>query len=1155
MDDVPDQGNLNEENVGQRDDAIADDSHDVEIPDGNNSSAGPSGPPIDWQGFKIPKKRPGETVKGSSKKRKSHSKNAPDPDRADDIFAARAPPSSSSSSSEDSDKESDDSSDSQVSSDIDNEAFVDPRAPPVTVKRPTATTTATPAYTRFDPGAGEHEVFVLPFPDMVDYASKRFLTFVPDKKIKDMILNDYPVPSGVPGVEVPQVDDYIIDIFNAKKQDYGKYTDDTWVKMHNKVVDVMGPLSKLWSTLETIRVADDDSEIDLFECLDLAEKTITLLGQASLSFNYFRRQGFLTRLTRDSRKAKQLLKHHDVTQMQSHNKLFGKAFYKRLTKSAKVHKQSKEISSQLSGQANKKAKFSDGRQNAKGNDQPEQQPFRGGPSSRGGRGGGRKVSVNKRGKPSGNRGKCLIKVCFNKKSKSKKIDKLTRSDRRTISVVKNTTNVSRVKKCLSHRIDIGRHCGTRQFTPCSEKLAFCPSELARQNRGRLQWCLANWQVLTTDPFVLGVVKGLQIPFVKNPVQQGTVFQYPLSPKESTLVEEEITSMLGKGAILEVTPVNCQFVSPLFLVPKKDGGQRPVINLKALNSCVLYQHFKMEGLHLLKDLIQPGDYMVKLDLKDAYFSVPVDPKHAPFLRFAWKDKLYQFQCMPFGLGPAPRVFTKIMKPIVALLRRLGLRIIIYLDDMILLNQTESGLLRDRDSLLYLLMLLGFAINWKKSFLVPTQTLEFLGFTINTVSMMMSLPEGKITKIVQKCQRLISDKVVSVRNIAEIVGQLTASVRAILPAPLHYRHMQMTQTKALLTGKSYEAKVTLTPDTLLELRWWISNIKDWNGRAIITPSPDLTIETDASLSGWGAAMQNHRIGGAWSPEEASLHINVLELRGALFAVRAFAMERTGIHVHLRMDNVSAVTYIQKMGGTRSQQLLKEARELWDFCLEKSILLSAEYLPGHLNVRADWESRNLSDSSDWRLEESLFQAINTKWGPFLIDLFASRLNAQVNKYVSWRPDPFAIAVDAFLLEWNMEGAYLFPPFSMIPRCLSKVYKDRATVVIVTPTWHSQPWYPTLLEMVVDTPVLLPKTPRLLLSPRGDTHPLAQQGSLQLAVWKISGRKPCEEEFLLRLPTCWQNTHGVRALEALTRAPGDSGVAGVSRGKLIPFAPLWSL
>ena len=81
-------------------------------------------------------------------------------------------------------------------------------------------------------------------------------------------------------------------------------------------------------------------------------------------------------------------------------------------------------------------------------------------------------------------------------------------------------------------------------------------------------------------------------------------------------------MLEKHAIKESTPRGHGFLSTIFLVPKKDGGQRTVINLKSLNKFVYTEHFKMEGIHILRDLLRAGDWMTKVDLKDAYFIVPV-----------------------------------------------------------------------------------------------------------------------------------------------------------------------------------------------------------------------------------------------------------------------------------------------------------------------------------------------------------------------------------------------------------------------------------------------------------------------------------------------------------------------------------------------------
>ena len=119
-------------------------------------------------------------------------------------------------------------------------------------------------------------------------------------------------------------------------------------------------------------------------------------------------------------------------------------------------------------------------------------------------------------------------------------------------------------------------------------------------------------------------------------------------------------MLRKGAIVVSDPKEDQFLSSLFLVKKKDGENRPVVNLKDLNRNIPYQHFNMEGLFLLKEMLLPGNKMCKVDQKDAYFAIPMLVKSRKYARFQWKGLPYEFCCLCFGLSPAPLVFTKLLK---------------------------------------------------------------------------------------------------------------------------------------------------------------------------------------------------------------------------------------------------------------------------------------------------------------------------------------------------------------------------------------------------------------------------------------------------------------------------------------------------------------
>ena len=134
-------------------------------------------------------------------------------------------------------------------------------------------------------------------------------------------------------------------------------------------------------------------------------------------------------------------------------------------------------------------------------------------------------------------------------------------------------------------------------------------------------------------------------------------------------------IIKKGAI-EIVPwqdTHKGFYSTFFLVPKKSGGLRPVINLRPLNRYLKKQHFKMDSLSTVLNLVQQGDWAISLDLTDAYMHIPIHKAHKKFLRFCIQGKVYQFTCLCFGPAVAPRVFTKVVSVAAAHLRTLNLRL--------------------------------------------------------------------------------------------------------------------------------------------------------------------------------------------------------------------------------------------------------------------------------------------------------------------------------------------------------------------------------------------------------------------------------------------------------------------------------------------------
>ena len=578
-----------------------------------------------------------------------------------------------------------------------------------------------------------------------------------------------------------------------------------------------------------------------------------------------------------------------------------------------------------------------------------------------------------------------------------------------------------------------------------------------------------------------------------------------SAQESEVITKELQALLQKEVIRPAT-TSGGFVSNIFTVPKSNGKVRLILNLKKLNTFVTYEHFKMEDVRCVKDLLNQNEFMCKLDLRDAYLTVPVQTSHQTFLRFQWQGKVYQYTALPFGLASAPRVFTKLMKPVLACLRAKGIRVVAYLDDFLIIGRTISEAEAAYRDTKQLMETLGFVVNEEKSEPRAVQQIEFLGFMINSCSMTIYLPSQKIKSIKQRCSSLLRDQVTTVRKLSQVIGMLVATKLAVLPAPLHYRALQQLKIEGLHRHHSYESIVTLNYQSTRDLQWWVTHLKAHNGRPIVQPPPSLIIESDASNTGWGAHCNSHRTGGQWSFSEATLHINAKELLASFLALQTFARDRQGIHVHLKIDNVTAVYFINRLGGTHSSTLMNLTYEMWSWCLQREIFLSAEHLPGKLNLIADQESRSRADSSEWKLDPIIFQQIMRILGPCHVDLFASRLTAQLPAYMSWKPDPGSVATDAMSQDWSQGKCYAFPPFSLIGRCLAKVQREKVPeLVLIVPLWPTQPWFPVLLSVMIREPVQLPNSATLLLNPNKEPHPLVIQQSLKLAAWLVSGL-PCK-------------------------------------------------
>ena len=279
--------------------------------------------------------------------------------------------------------------------------------------------------------------------------------------------------------------------------------------------------------------------------------------------------------------------------------------------------------------------------------------------------------------------------------------------------------------------------------------------------------------------------------------------------------------------------------------------------------------------------------------------------------------------------------------------------------------------------------------------------------------------------------------------------------------HYRHNDNYKERNLkLNRGNYNSFMILSSDSLEEVHWWSANVQTAS-RRIFHDSSDVTVYTNTSQTSWGAQIEHgNNTRGIWSKSESVRHINYQELLAIKLVLSSLLVDRRNIHGRVMSDNMTAVSSINSMGGCRSLDCNSLTKKIWDWAIDKNIWLSAAHIPGSNNVDADQSSRNLNLDLEWMLPASIFKRIVSLFGNPDIDLFASRLNAQVENYVTWKPHPMAKNVDAFTIEWSQFFFHAFPPFCLISRCVQKISRDQASGILIIPLWATQPYFYSCTE-----------------------------------------------------------------------------------------------
>ena len=626
---------------------------------------------------------------------------------------------------------------------------------------------------------------------------------------------------------------------------------------------------------------------------------------------------------------------------------------------------------------------------------------------------------------------------------------------------------------------------------------------------RVGGCLSphwrRWQEIGAETWVVTVLRdGYRVPFKDSPPPLArTPVSFPAyragSPRAQAL-RQEVEAMLAKGALEIARDPGPGFYSRLFLVEKATGGWRPVIDLSHLNDFVQLTPFKMETVASVLLSVREGDFLASLDLKDAYFQIPINGSSRKLMRFMSEGTVYQFKALCFGLSTAPQVFTRVFAAVSAWAHARGIRLLRYLDDWLVLSSSEKKAKESIRELLSVCRNLGIVINEKKSDLVPSQSAKYLGMTIDTGAGKVFPSLARVEKFLTVAERFCTMQSPPAQIWQVVLGHLASLERLVPHGRLRMRSLQW-HLKSQWSPESDPPSlpVALPEEARRDLSWWMVRGSPVSGGSIRDTCSGSTPVFGRVFVGLGCSPpRSKRVRGVGPPQEKLLHINLLEMKALFLALQVFQEDVAGHHVTAMCDNSTVVAYINKQGGTVSRPLCLLTSRLLRWTESFNVHLEARYLPGESNVLADVLSRRGQVvGTEWSLHPQVARALLRAWGNPSIDLFATCLNAKLPLYCSLVPDPQAVFEDAFRHPWDDLDLSAFPPFALVGRVIARVQQSsRVAMTLVAPLWPEKEWFADLLLLLTQPPLVLPCWDRLLRQPHCN---LFHQGAhaLNLHAW----------------------------------------------------------
>lgn len=427
------------------------------------------------------------------------------------------------------------------------------------------------------------------------------------------------------------------------------------------------------------------------------------------------------------------------------------------------------------------------------------------------------------------------------------------------------------------------------------------------------------------------------------------------------VDKQIQAELAEGYYQIVNSKPCM-VSALGAIPKSNGGIRLIHDCSrpagaAVNDMAKHEEFSMQSVDNAVSMIDKNWYMGKVDLKNAYRSIPISKNSQRVTGLSWVvdgKKVYMVDTrLPFGARASPYIFNKVTQSVRYMMEKRGFHnIVVYLDDFWVCANSYHECSVAMDTLLKLLRSLGFHINWSKVE-GPSKCMTFLGIEINSEEMTLAIPKDKLEDTIGLVHTFLARRRSSKKQLQSLVGRLSWLARVVSPGRIFLRALIEAMSKA----KAAAHKVIHTSAMREDLLWWAEVAPLINGTmAIKGKIPISSVITDACPIGGAGVFNNDWFYVNWaadSPLLANLHINYKELLCTVLAARRWAALWKDRVVIFYTDSMVTKGMLQK-GKCRDPVVRSLLKELYMQAVVYNFHIESVHVPGVDNVLADSISR---------------------------------------------------------------------------------------------------------------------------------------------------------------------------------------------------------